>query len=186
MGDLEMMVRELYDRQKIHEVVVRYCRAVDRLDRDLLLSCYHSDAIDDHGLIVGGPEVFADWALGLHSRAQVAHQHIITNHSCELDGDVAHAETYWMFAGMQAADGSLSIGGGRYIDRMERRGGEWRIAARKCVPDWGGEPKASAWLPAGAAEALRAGGVVARDRTDSSYERPLTIDPARVGRAFPL
>jgi hypothetical protein len=40
---------------------VRCCRGVDRMDRELLLSAYHSDAVDDHGMFVGGPEAFADY-----------------------------------------------------------------------------------------------------------------------------
>jgi ketosteroid isomerase-like protein len=174
------MVQELYDKKKIHEVILRYCRGVDRMDRDLLLSAYHPDAIDDHGFFVGGPEAFWTWVSTYHRKAQSVHQHVITNHSCDLDGDTAHCETYWLFAGMGADDGSLSIGGGRYIDRMEKRGGEWRIVARKCVPDWGGVPVAGPVSPEQRAM-LAQSGIVARDRSDSSYERPLTIAPERVG-----
>lgn len=178
--ELEAMVRELYDREKIRAVVTNYCRGVDRMDRALLLSCYHPDAIDDHGFFVGGPEAFWEWVNRYHNNAQATHQHIITNHTCEIDGDIAHSETYWMMAGMDARDFTLSIGGGRYIDRMEKRGGEWRIAARKCVSEWGGEPKASK-VPPEFMSMLRESGVVARNLSDSSYERPLRIDPARVG-----
>jgi hypothetical protein len=32
---------------------MRYSRGIDRLDRDMLLSAYHPDAIDDHGMFVG-------------------------------------------------------------------------------------------------------------------------------------
>jgi hypothetical protein len=32
---------------------MRYSRAIDRLDRELLLSVYHEDAVDDHGVFVG-------------------------------------------------------------------------------------------------------------------------------------
>lgn len=178
--DIETMVRELYDRQKIREVVTNYCRGVDRMDRDLLLSCYHPDAIDDHGFFVGGPEAFWDWVNRYHTKAQATHQHIITNHSCDLDGETAHAETYWMMAGMDAKDFSLAIGGGRYLDRMEKRGGEWRIAARKCVSEWGGAPQSSK-VPPEFMAMLRESGVVARNHSDSSYERPLTINPDRTG-----
>lgn len=180
--ELAGLVRHLTDRQAVHDVVTRYCRAVDRMDRELLLSCYHPDAIDDHGIFVGGPEAFADWAFALHASLQSAHQHIVTNHSCELEGDTAHSETYWMFAGMHH-DGKLTIGGGRYIDRIERRAGEWRIAARKCVPDWGGVPSQS-WLSPEAAAALASSGTTARGPGDCSYERPLTIDTSRIGRVF--
>jgi hypothetical protein len=30
----------------------------------------------------------------------------------------------------------LSMGGGRYLDRFEKRDGRWAIAARVCVRDW--------------------------------------------------
>ncbi|MEP7349570.1 MAG: nuclear transport factor 2 family protein [Sphingorhabdus sp.] len=184
-SEIEAMVRELHDRQAIRDVVIRYCRGVDRMDRALVLSCYHPEAIDDHGLFVGGPEAFVDWAFALHTHVQFAHQHIVTNHSCELDGDTAHTETYWMFAGMHHEGAKLTIGGGRYIDRMERRLGEWRIAARKCIPDWGGQPTES-WLSPEASAALASGGTAARNNSDVSYERPLTIDPERIGKIFAL
>jgi ketosteroid isomerase-like protein len=181
--ELESMIRELHDRQAIRDKIYAYCRGVDRMDRALLLSAYHPDAIDDHGIFVGGPEAFADWAFALHSSLQYTHQHVVTNHSCELDGDVAHTETYWMFAGMHHDGNMLSLGGGRYIDRFEKRDGQWKIAARKCVPDWGGVPGPS-WLSAEGAMALASGGRIARDRSDSSYERPLEIDPDRIGYIF--
>lgn len=178
---LETMVLELYDKQKIREVVTNYCRGVDRMDRDLLMSCYHPDAIDDHGFFVDGREDFWDWVQHYHCNAQSGHQHIITNHSCDLDGDIAHTETYWIFAGMDAKDYSLSFGGGRYIDRMEKRDGVWRIAARKCLAEWGGVPSESK-VPPEFYAMLREGGIIARDPSDVSYERPLAVDPKRIGK----
>lgn len=181
--NLARMVQELHDRQAIRDQLTNYCRGVDRLDRALLLSVYHPDAIDDHGLFVGGPEAFADWAFAYHGAMQSSHQHIITNHTCELDGDVAHTETYWLFAGVNNDGSPITIGGGRYIDRFERRNGQWKIAARKCVPDWGGS-LGEATMPANALAALASGGKVARDGSDCSYERPLTIDRSRIGFIF--
>jgi ketosteroid isomerase-like protein len=182
-ADLERLVRELCDRQAIRDQLTTYCRAVDRLDRGLLLSVYHADAIDDHGLFVGGPEAFAEWAFSLHAKLQYATQHIITNHSCDLTGDVAHCETYWLFAGMNRQGAPLTIGGGRYVDRFERRAGVWKIAARRCVPEWGGVP-GETWMSPEAAAALASGGGIARDRTDLSYHRPLMVEPGRVGYIF--
>jgi len=183
--DLETRVNDLWDRQAIRDCVATYCRAVDRIDRELLLSCYHPDALDDHGIFVGGPEAFADWVFDLQGRMQTSTQHIITNHLCELAGDVAHAETYWMAASMNRQGDPLTLGGGRYIDRLERREGRWAIAARKCVPDWGGQPGRS-WLPPEIAALMTSGAKPARDRSDPSYERPLKVDPDRVGFVAPL
>ncbi|MEP6867632.1 MAG: nuclear transport factor 2 family protein [Novosphingobium sp.] len=176
----EEMVQELYDKQKIREVVIRYARGVDRMDEALLKSAYHPDAIDDHGFFVGNRDEFWDWVNTYHMNAQSTHQHIITNHHCELDGDTAHCETYWLFAGLDPNGENLTIGGGRYIDRMEKRGGEWRIAARKCVPDWGGAPVDNQ-IPPEQRAMLQQSGIVARDRSDCSYERPLTVPAERVG-----
>jgi ketosteroid isomerase-like protein len=176
--ELESMVRELYDKQAIREVITNYSRGIDRRDKALLLSCYHPDALDDHGMFVGGAEDFYEWTDPSHLRYFKTHQHIVTNHTCSLEGNVAHAETYWMFAGMTETDGKLATYGGRYVDRLEKREGQWKIAVRKCVLEWsGGEGKQT---PESIA-ARATGGKVAKDRSDCSYERPLTVNPERIG-----
>lgn len=167
----EDQVRHLLDRQEILDCITRYCRGVDRMDRDLILSAYHPDADDDHGVFVGSPEAFADWVLSVCAKLQST-SHMIGNHTCEIDGDTAHAETYVITATMPT-----KINGGRYIDRLERREGRWAIAARKVVLDW--------WMPSDGSgsgirpEDINSAGPPARDRTDPSYERPLTIAPDR-------
>ena len=181
--DLAAAVQRLQDLQVIRDLVYTYCRAVDRFDRELLLSVYHADAVDDHGLIVAGPAVLADWIFDFHGRFQRRTQHIITNHLCELDGDTAHTESYWMLAAVNAEGPPLSFGGGRYLDRFERRAGRWAIAQRKCVLDWSGTPEAMP-LPAAALDAFLATGVPRRDRSDPSYQRPLQVDPQRLGYLF--
>jgi hypothetical protein len=178
--EMARMVGELFDRQAIRDKVTDYCRATDRLDRELLLSVYHPDAIDDHGIYVGSPEGFVDYSCELNLRMHHSTQHIISNHSCELDGDVAHCETYWMVVSVNKQGAPLTIFGGRYIDRFEKRGGEWRIAARKCVPEWSGVP-GEAWQSPEFAAAFASGGGAARDRRDASYQRPLRIDSNRIG-----
>jgi hypothetical protein len=176
-ADLEAMARSLHDRQAIRDVVNRYCRGVDRQDKALVTSCYHPDAIDDHGMFVGRSDEFFDWTDPSHLHLFSTHQHVVCNHTCELDGDTAHCETYYFFAGMRKADNQLAMSGGRYIDRMERRDGAWRIAARKCLVEW----NSANMVVEGMAEVYAAVGKVARDRSDASYNRPLTNDPARVG-----
>lgn len=166
-------LRELCDRQDILDCIHRYCRAVDRFDREMLLSVYHPDAIDDHGHFVGGPEAFADWAFNYHRQYQECTHHVVTNHTCELAGDVAHTETYWLFSGRNKG-ASSSIHFGRYLDRFERREGRWAIAARACVIEWhaslGDLP-----TPAEQLAAERAVGAATRDHSDLSYLRPLRV-----------
>src|SRR5439155_201455 len=48
LRSLESGLRLTADKQEIHDVIMRYCRAIDRRDRELLRSCFHPDAIDEH------------------------------------------------------------------------------------------------------------------------------------------
>jgi SnoaL-like domain len=189
--DLVKIVQELRDRQAIEDLLATYSRGIDRLDRALLLSVYHPDAIDDHGVFIGTPEEFVDWAIAMHTATHFSHQHCILNHTCELDGDLAHTETYYMFVGMNRAGIPMSMAGGRYIDRMEKRNGRWGIAARVCVRDWAplkeicdSLDQSKLTVVQDQDDALRAilrsGPHPSRDRRDVSYQRPLTILPERV------
>ncbi len=177
-AEIEAMVRSLHDRQAIQDVVHRFSRAIDRQDRSLLLSCFHADGLDDHGFFAGSGADFFDWTDPSHLHLFRTHHHIVTNHSCELAGDTAHAETYWQFAGMAQAGDHLASYGGRYIDRFERRAGNWRIATRKCLVEWWGP----GMMDGNSAAIYARVGRVARDTSDCSYDRPLTIDPARIGQ----
>lgn len=180
----------LVDRQAIHDVLMRYSRGVDRLDRELILSVYHPDAIDDHGVFVGGPAAFADWVIGMHSRLHQSHQHCQFNSSVDLDGDVAHAETYYMFAGMNQSGTPLAMSGGRYIDRLEKRDGRWAIATRVCVRDWAPLTDLPPVLDQSTMTVVNLddrtrrmmlqGRQPRRDRTDPSYDRPLLISAERL------
>jgi ketosteroid isomerase-like protein len=189
--ELERAVAELQDRQAIHDCLMTYSRAIDRLDRELLLSVYHPDAVDDHGVFVGGPEQFADWAIAMHRATHLSHQHCVLNYTCELDGDVAHTETYYMFVGMNREGTPLAMSEGRYVDRLEKRDGRWAIAARVCVRDWAPLDRVPERLDAAAMtvvkglddqtiQLVRSGAQPRRDRCDVSYRRSLHLDPARL------
>ena len=164
----------LCDRQDILDCIHRYCRGVDRFDRDMIISAYHPDAIDDHGVFVGGPAEFADWAIAYHRQFQRATHHIVTNHHCELDGDAAHTETYWLFSGINM-EGPSTVHFGRYIDRFERRDGRWAIAARACLIEWHGSLSVLPTAPAEVLTAYAAVGPSTRDSNDKSYQRPLQV-----------
>lgn len=170
---IEARLLEMLDRQDILDCIHRYTRGMDRFDKELLLSAYHPDAIDDHGAFVGSPEGFWDFYSDWHSKYNRSHHHTVTNHNVVFDGTTAHAETYWLFQS-ENTDDSITISGGRYIDRFEKRNGEWKIAARACLIEWGGnlvnvetDPEFKAMSDAV--------GISSRDRRDLSYQRPLQI-----------
>lgn len=175
MDDLPKLVRELKDRQDIYDCLMRYCHGIDRLDREMLESVYHPDAVDDHGGYGGPASGFIDWALDLHIKNQHRTHHSISNHYCELDGDVAHVETYWAFSAVNKAPPHHTQLTGRYVDRFERRDGRWAIAARVCLVDTTNE----VIDPEGKLGDMR-NMPTARNRSDPSYMRPLVIDPRRL------
>ena len=131
-------VRELFDEQAIRRVLARYCRGIDRLDLDLVRSCYHPDATEAHGTFTGGLEEYLAWVWKVLGRYESTF-HFIGNVLVEpVDDDRARCETYGM-AHHRTADGTAVgnlVTGFRYVDRFERRDGEWRIAHRTAVTEW--------------------------------------------------
>lgn len=184
-------VAELWDREQIRQCLHRYARGVDRFDREMILSAFHPDFLDEHGKFVGTPEEFVTWALEMHEGAHMSHQHCLLNHSAEIVGDTAHAETYFLFVSMNRNGKPVTIGGGRYIDRLEKRAGDWRIAARVTLRDWSlmdeiadmsdltSFTSTRALLAIAEKAFMNADRGPARNFSDPSYDRPLVVDPAR-------
>jgi hypothetical protein len=168
---MEKKLREIIDRSEIWQVLQRYGRGLDRFDRELVRSCYFDDAIDDHDNFVGKVDDFIEWANET-SGYFVSHHHGVMNHSCELDGDNAYCETYYLFTGVAAKPPhALSIG--RYIDHFQRRNGEWRIANRVTIIEGNFEltdSRIAAEYPSAYGPGERQ--PATRDRNDVSYHRP--------------
>ena len=165
-------LERLLERQDILDCMVRFSRGMDRFDRELFLSAFHSDAVIAAGEFVGGPVALYDWASDLHAHGQAATHHNLLNHTCEIDGDEAHSETYYLFVGRNR-DETNWIAGGRYIDRLERRGGEWKIALRTNAIEWSGLVPTLP-IPFAEVPGIDLNGVPSRSKDDPSYLRPLT------------
>jgi hypothetical protein len=140
-------LRALCDKQAITETLLRYGRAVDRRDADLLRKVYWPEAIDDHAVFQGDVEAFIAYSFPF--LVDVVTQHVVTNILIDLTGpDEAFSESY--FAGFHDFPGEgrrlERVVGGRYLDRHERRGSEWRIIQRTLAIDWYNErPGNSDW-----------------------------------------
>lgn len=156
-------------RQAIHALLLRYCRGVDRLDRDMILSVYHPDALDDHGSFKGSPTAFVDWVMSNHRDKILSCTHFLANSLVIFDGDdVAHGESYVIAVHRHLRDGALHdlMGAGRYIDRFERREGRWGLASRVVIGDWDRLDPVDGQLAGPLTEALAQG---RRDPGDPSY-----------------
>jgi hypothetical protein len=165
--EMEPELQALVDRQAIVDCLQRYARGVDRLDIDLYRSAFHDDAVDFHGERPLTPDEFLDNWLPKQP-AREASQHFMTNQTIDIDGDVAHAETYFLSVVKLRERDDLELIGGRYVDRLERREEVgWRIALRVMFQEW------RARADAAPRSAILAADWSRRDSSDPSYERPL-------------
>jgi len=138
---LALRVQLIEDRQAIHDAIVRYCRGVDRSDAELVASAFHDDAVDNHF----GPVLPFREAIGTLKAARnggppskTTSMHNLCNILIEIDGDIARCESYVnvLVRIPQESGGAVDwLHAGRYVDRFERRKGEWRIAYRTVVYD---------------------------------------------------
>jgi SnoaL-like protein len=121
----------------IEQVLVRYCRGVDRMDADLTLSCWHEDATLDYSpAFLGSPKEFVEWLWPIHGR-MLGHVHALSNVTVSLyDETTAGSESYVnAYLRLREADGTVvdSVGRSRYVDEWERRAGDWRMTSRRLV-----------------------------------------------------
>jgi hypothetical protein len=134
-------------RQDIGDVLARYCRGVDRCDLETLQGVFWPEATAQYGATIQNAW---EWAAQLLPRlAQMLRtQHAISNSIIDVDGDRATAETYCRaYHEIETPEGRREMMvGGRYLDRLERRGGVWKIAARVYVMDWNqNTPSTAQW-----------------------------------------
>ena len=150
----------------------RYAHGLDRHDEALIADVYHPDAMDDHGPYSGGIPEFVSWVNALHERKTRAHTHNITTHWCDLQGDRAFTDSYVIFVLYRREREVVMMGSGRYVDRLERRSGKWKIAQRRTIIDI--RLEADAQLLGHTPGGYPSG---SWDRSDITYLRPLELPP---------
>jgi hypothetical protein len=177
---IERDIVALSDYEAIVSNEHEYDRGLDRHDEVLISNVFWPDAA-----LIYGPRVpvaeLPTWANDIHSQS-AAHKHHVTTPSLDIDGGQAHAEVDILFTSNVPRDKAFdtvgdptpgrvlrgavaTLGSGRYLNRYERRDGEWRVSVHEYVQD--------------VSVVLDAVDVCARscigrwDRSDISYLRPL-------------
>jgi hypothetical protein len=171
--ELKSTVQHLKDRQDILECIQRESRARDRQDVDMITNCWWEDGVDEHGPVVTKATEYAVLANKGHRANFNMTSHNITNHLCQIEGDTAYCESY-VIGGLFWLDGkTTTIAFGRYIDQLERRQGEWRIATRRCTIEMSADTDGT-WVHSknvkGFLKALWG-------KEDPSYQRPIVSTP---------
>ncbi len=174
LAQLQRDVRYLMDRTQILDCIARHARGCDRHDADLISSTYHDDGIDEHGVVIKAGPDYGAWANRVHAATSQQHTHNITTHTCDIEGDTAHCESYVLVCLLGLDGKTTQVMGGRYIDRLERRDGVWRIAVRRSTVEWSFAADASLLQSPFFTDQHFVKGT--RDTGDLSYQRPLRPD----------
>lgn len=128
-GALERIEAELECTRLLHA----YGRAVDWQDREGLGRMFWPDAQIDLGFFKGDGAETVEFLLANAARSQ-RRFHATSNIVLRLDGDSALADSCCITHAVGESEGGglgWQLFLGRYLDRLERRGGEWRIAERR-------------------------------------------------------
>ena len=130
-------LRSFLEREKIRDCIGRLARGEDRRAADQISSSFWPDSTCDFGVFSGTFDAYLAWVVP-GSPAIPVTQHVLGQSVIELDGEVALVESHvtgYHRINMGEAERDIIIGG-RYLDRMEKRGGEWRISRRVMLYDW--------------------------------------------------
>lgn len=158
-----MTLEEVLAKQEIYELSCNYMRGLDRLDAALMHTVFHDDATVDYGFFQGSGKDFVAFAQNA-LKDHLANHHMIGQVNIKVDGDQAVGEVYFQAFHKVVQDGEekdLFISG-RYVDRYERRDGEWKISFRSEVNDW-------ARLEADADSYLEGSGCLIGERKPGDY-----------------
>jgi hypothetical protein len=143
MTTSESAIQMLIDKAEIRDVLSRYCRGLDRMDREMAYGVWHPGATAFYdGIYEGTGRGFIDWVWQAHA-AMDRHSHQITNVLIEVHGDRATSEAYvtvvlWTLPDSQGRQKEL-VGRGRYLDRFARKNGRWAIEHRTHLLDMSSE-----------------------------------------------
>jgi hypothetical protein len=164
-------IRYLKDRQDILDCIMREARGRDRHDVALTRGCYWEDGFDEHGPSITAALDYPARANAGHAAFFAATTHNIANHTCEIDGDTAHCESYVVGGLLSKDEKTCTLATGRYLDRLEKRAGEWRILHRRCTVDMAMEGSAE-WLHGAAVKGFLKS---VWGKEDRSYQRPFVV-----------
>ena len=126
----------LLDKSELYDLVVKYCRYIDRRDMAALRALYHDDAIEDRGqMFKGSIDDFIKWTHTAAGKFELT-MHIISNAIFEIAGNKAQGEIYAeAYHRTLPPDPQDITVWGRYLDHYEKRDGVWKFIYRTSTTD---------------------------------------------------
>jgi hypothetical protein len=129
-------VDELLSQLAIERVIFTHSRGLDRLDVDVLTSCYWSDSEVDYGSFKGNAHTFCALVVEALPASYELTQHALGNTLVAISGATAKAESYVTAYHLLRGAEEEMVFSGRYLDHLECRDGIWKILHRSVVMDW--------------------------------------------------
>jgi len=136
--DREQQLQELLDRKACEDMLMRYGRTLDWLDEAGQEECFWPDADIDYGFFQGSGKDWVPVVMEVETTAP-RRWHVSTGVMVQVEGNTAKSECYGLSVGSSENEqGELmdTMFGGRYLDELEKRDGEWRISKRTYIADW--------------------------------------------------
>ncbi len=134
LAALELEQARHRDLWAIHDLLTRYSRALDWLDAPMLEAVFYDDADIDYGFFKGSGRDFKPLLMSIE-RAAGRRWHFTAQLAIDLQGEVAHVDSYNLSVATEAASSlppaELGHFYGYYQDRLLKRDGRWGIIARR-------------------------------------------------------
>ncbi|MGH8665844.1 MAG: nuclear transport factor 2 family protein [Burkholderiales bacterium] len=137
-------IQRLVDRAAIQDLLMRYFRGIDSADPEQVRACFTDDvrAAYDGRTFVDGIDALMSSFLAFRNKASgqwIETTHFMGNLSyLRLDDDIAETEVYAIafLVTPGTAANMVAMRSLRYLDRLRKTAGAWRIRDRVHTLDW--------------------------------------------------
>ncbi len=127
------MENEWMEKLAIQELFARYAHAIDDLNPEAWVECFTPDGVFQVGTRAMRGQTALRGYADVHIE-EIRCRHMMTNFLYEVNGDEATGQCS-MLATLATAGGYKIFAQGRYVDRLVKHEGAWRIAHRKVETD---------------------------------------------------
>lgn len=130
---IDDIVRDLADKQAIHELMAHYADRIDANDPAGAAACFAEDGIGVYWQECIGPKAIAERLTGILAHFHATSHHL-SNVQIRLSGDTATAQSYvYAFHRVvEAPDKPMHVWG-RWVDELARIDGQWKFKRREVV-----------------------------------------------------
>ena len=134
---LDEQVRWLVDRALISDLLYAFARALDTKDWQAYIDTYAEDGVVELPWATVSRAEIADFVPRDIGRFHATH-HISSNHSIEIDGDIARSRSYLLAMHVLDPDDQASqwLSAGWYDNEYRRTPAGWKLTRVRITPVW--------------------------------------------------